>query len=104
MRLHTWTVALLLCALTAQAHAFSTPKPGQVIEVSLEQLHPTQAVVGFDQIYYSLGLFADKPAKVFDEYCETNGQGAADNVPKRPTCSSRRASPARTRWARIPRT
>ena len=83
MRLHTWTVALLLCALTAQAHAFSTPKPGQVIEVSLEQLHPTQAVVGFDQIDYSLGLFADKPAKVFDEYCETNGQGAADNVPKK---------------------
>ena len=82
MRLHSWTVALLLCGLTAQAQAFSTPQPGQVIEVSLEQLHPTQAVVGFDQIYYSLGLFADKPAKVFDEYCETNGQGEADKVPK----------------------
>ena len=39
-------------------------------------------MVGFDQIYYSLGLFADKPNKVFDEYCETNGQGEADNVPK----------------------
>lgn len=83
MRLYTWTAALLLSVLAAQAQAFSTPKPGQIIEVALEQLHPTQAVVGFDQIYYSLGLFADTPAKVFDEYCETNGQGAADKVPKK---------------------
>ncbi|WP_455824457.1 ParB/Srx family N-terminal domain-containing protein [Pseudomonas graminis] len=83
MRLPTWTAALLLCVLTAQAQAFSTPKPGQVIEVALDHLHPTQAVVGFDQIYYSLGLFADKPEKIFDEYCETNGQGKADKVPKK---------------------
>ncbi|MGY2378145.1 ParB/Srx family N-terminal domain-containing protein [Pseudomonas sp. SDO524_S393] len=82
MRLSSWTVALLLGVVTAQAQAFSTPKPGQVIEVALEQLHPTQAVVGFDQIGYSLELFADKPANVFDEYCETNGQGEADRVPK----------------------
>ena len=81
MRWPSWTVALLLCVVTLQAQAFSTPQPGQVIEVALEQLHPTQAVVGFDQIYYSLGLFADKPAKVFDEYCETNGQGEAGKVP-----------------------
>lgn len=83
MRLHSWIAALLLCGVTAHAHALSAPRPGQVIEVALEQLHPTQAVVGFDQIYYSLGLFADKPAKVFDEYCETNGQGEAKKVPKK---------------------
>ncbi|MGA9701880.1 ParB/Srx family N-terminal domain-containing protein [Pseudomonas sp.] len=83
MRLPTWTAALLLCVLTAHAQAFSTPKPGEVIEVALDRLHPTQAVVGFDQIYYSLGLFADKPEKIFDEYCETNGQGKADKVPKK---------------------
>jgi hypothetical protein len=82
MYLPRWTVALLFCGLAAQAQAFSTPQPGQVIEVSLDQLHPTQAVVGFDQIYYSLGLFADKPTKAFDEYCETNGQGESDQVPK----------------------
>ncbi|TFY95997.1 hypothetical protein DYL61_00800 [Pseudomonas nabeulensis] len=82
MRLHSWIVALLLCVITAQAQALSTPQPGQVIEVALERLHPTQAVVGFDQIYYNLGLFADKRTKLFDEYCETNGQGEADKVPK----------------------
>lgn len=73
---------LLLCAVTAPVQAFSTPRPGQVIDVALEQLHPTQAVIGFDQIHYKLGVFAESPKKVFDEYCETNGQGGADKVPK----------------------
>lgn len=82
MRLHSWLSAILLCAVTAHAQAFTAPKPGQVIEVTLEQLHPTQAVVGFDEIHYSLGLFAESPAKVFDEYCETNGQGDAGKVDK----------------------
>ncbi|SEM39544.1 hypothetical protein SAMN04487857_101542 [Pseudomonas sp. ok272] len=75
-------LALLLCAVTVQVQAFSTPQPGQVIDVALEQLHPTQAVIGFDQVYYKLGVFAESPRKVFDEYCETNGQGGADKVPK----------------------
>lgn len=74
--------ALLLCAITVQAQALSTPGPGQVIEVALEQLHPTQAVIGFDQIHYKLGVFAESPKKLFDEYCETNGQGEAAKVPK----------------------
>lgn len=75
-------LALLLCASTFQAQAFSTPKPGQVIEVALEQLHPTQAVIGVDQIHYKLGAFAESPKLVFDEYCETNGQGGTKKVPK----------------------
>ncbi|MGC6371476.1 ParB/Srx family N-terminal domain-containing protein [Pseudomonas sp. K2I15] len=77
-----WLLTFLLCAFTVQAQAFSTPKPGQVVDVALEQLHPTQAVIGFDQIHYKLGVFAESPKKVFDEYCETNGQGGADKVPK----------------------
>jgi len=83
MRLQSGLLALLLCVVTAQVQAFSTPKPGQVIDVALEQLHPTQAVIGFDQIYYKLGLFAGSRSKLFDEYCETNGQGKADKVPKK---------------------
>lgn len=82
MRLHSWLSALLLCALTAQAQALTAPKPGHVIQVTLQQLHPTQAVVGFDEIHYSLSLFAESPGKVFDEYCQTNGQGDAGNVGK----------------------
>ena len=82
MRMHTGWWALLLFAVSVQTQAFSTPQPGQVINVALEQLHPTQAVIGFDQIHYKLGVFADSPKKVFDEYCETNGQGEAGKVPK----------------------
>jgi hypothetical protein len=82
MRMHSWWWALLLCAVSVHVQALSTPQPGQVIEVALEQLHPTQAVIGFDQIHYKLGVFAESPKKVFDEYCETNGQGGADTVPK----------------------
>lgn len=84
MRLQSGLLALLLCVVAVQAHALSTPKPGQVIDVALQQLHPTQAVIGFDQIYYKLGLFAESRSKLFDEYCETNGQGKADKVPKKP--------------------
>lgn len=80
MRIYSWFLTLLLSAVAAPAFALSTPKPGDIVEVALEQLHPTQAVVGFDQIYYKLGRFAKEPSRVFDEYCETNGQGEATRV------------------------
>ncbi len=47
---------------------------GSVTEVELKQLHPTQAAVGFDQIYYKLGRYQQDPEKQFDEICEANGQ------------------------------
>lgn len=81
MQLKTWLLALLLFIFTVPAQALSTHKPGDLVEVSLDQLHPTQAVLGFDQIYYKLGRFADQRAKLFDEYCETNGQGESARVP-----------------------
>jgi hypothetical protein len=81
MHMKTWSLALLLCVLSVPAYALSTHKPGDLVEVSLDQLHPTQAVVGYDQIYYKLGRFADQRTKLFDEYCETNGQGESTRVP-----------------------
>ncbi|WP_397450415.1 ParB/Srx family N-terminal domain-containing protein [Pseudomonas sp. NA-150] len=81
MRLNSWLLALVLCVFTLQAQALSTHKAGDLVEVSLDQLHPTQAAIGFDQIYYKLGRFADQRGKLFDEYCETNGQGESAKVP-----------------------
>ncbi|MFF6926661.1 ParB/Srx family N-terminal domain-containing protein [Streptomyces californicus] len=59
-------------------------QPGDLIDVTLGELHPTQAVLGFDQIFYKLGRYGsdrDEAAggvnKRFDEWCETNGQGEA---------------------------
>lgn len=62
-------------------------QPGDLIDVTLGELHPTQAVLGFDQVFYKLGRYGsdrDEAAggfnKRFDDWCETNGQGEAASV------------------------
>ena len=79
-----FAVLLLLVGLSANVVAddFRAAKPGELLQVRLEQLHPTQAVVGYDQIYYKLGRFAKEAHKLFDEYREANGQGESSKVPK----------------------
>jgi len=32
-------------------------KPGDLIEVSLRELHPTQPSLGYDEVYYKLGRY-----------------------------------------------
>ncbi|HXQ98927.1 MAG TPA: ParB/Srx family N-terminal domain-containing protein [Pseudomonas sp.] len=80
MRIQSCALTLLLALLWTQALAFTGPKAGDVVEVSLEQLHPTQAVIGFDQVYYKLERFARNRQKLFDEICESNGQDQAKPV------------------------
>ncbi|MBU1332512.1 MAG: ParB/Srx family N-terminal domain-containing protein [Gammaproteobacteria bacterium] len=77
-------VLLLMAGMSAAAVAedYRAAKPGELLQVRLEQLHPTQAVVGYDQIFYKLGRFVKEPNKLFDEYCEGNGQGESSKVPK----------------------
>jgi len=65
----------------------SCAQPGGLIGVTLGELHPTQAVLGFDQVFYKLGRYGsdrDEAAggfnKRFDDWCETNGQGEAASV------------------------
>lgn len=73
---HASTQARYLCA-----------QPGDLIDVTLGDLHPTQAILGDDEVYYKLGryrLHKDEAAgafnKRFDDWCEANGQGAAASV------------------------
>ncbi|GHJ38092.1 ParB/Srx family N-terminal domain-containing protein [Streptomyces sp. TS71-3] len=61
---------------------------GDLVDVTLGELHPTQSTLGFDQIYYKLDRYgSDKDEqngdvnKRFDDFCETNGQDEADKVP-----------------------
>lgn len=49
-------------------------KWGDIIQVSLSDLHPTQPGLGFDRLFYKLGRYKRDRRKVFDEVCETNGQ------------------------------
>jgi len=73
--------------------AYLSAKSGDVIQVRIEELNPTQAAIGYDQIYYKLGrwqgdfdraTWAADPVlqldylnrtvgKKFDDYCEDVG-------------------------------
>ncbi|MFF7335083.1 ParB-like protein [Streptomyces sp. NPDC008150] len=66
----------------------ATAAAGDLLEVTLDQLHPTQPSLGYDQIYYKLDRYASPKDeangdvnKRFDDWCETNGQGEAADVP-----------------------
>lgn len=72
---------LLPWAFAAHAQAMASHPVGSLIEVRLDQVHPTQAVVGFDEIYSKLGSIAADRSVLFDEYCNSNGQGKAAQVP-----------------------
>lgn len=56
---------------------------GDLLEVRLGDLHPTQPAVGDDQIHYKLGRYTlgkDEINKRFDDWCEANGQGGVDDA------------------------
>ncbi|AXG79952.1 ParB/Srx family N-terminal domain-containing protein [Streptomyces paludis] len=65
----------------------AAPQAGDLLDVTLDQLRPTQPTVGFDQIYYKLGRYSSTKDeangnfnKRFDDWCETNGQEKAASV------------------------
>ncbi|MEO0317558.1 MAG: hypothetical protein RL404_1235 [Pseudomonadota bacterium] len=67
------------CASQARCSA----KPGDLIEVSLRELHPTQPSLGYDEVYYKLGRYKlgkDAVNKRFDDWCEANGQSGAESA------------------------
>ncbi|WP_019614867.1 ParB/Srx family N-terminal domain-containing protein [Psychromonas ossibalaenae] len=66
--------AALLLSPSLSALDLNNAVKGQVFEVKLKDLLPTQPSVGFDQIYYKLGRFEQDLKKQLDEICETNGQ------------------------------
>lgn len=80
MNLKYAALTLFCTALAWDAVASPVTPTGTLRQVSLMQLHPTQAVIGKDQIFYKLERFAREPRQLFDEICETNGQGQASEV------------------------
>nr|WP_244957818.1 ParB/Srx family N-terminal domain-containing protein [Achromobacter pulmonis] len=67
--------------------AYLAAKPGDVIKVRIEALRPTQAAIGYDQIYYKLGrwqgdfnraTWAADPAKQLDYLNRTVGKKFSD--------------------------
>ncbi|MFJ9523293.1 ParB/Srx family N-terminal domain-containing protein [Kitasatospora sp. NPDC101801] len=84
-----------LTCLAAPAGAATAPtpgaalkaQPGDLLDVTLDQLRPTQSAVGYDEVYYKLGRYTSAKDELngnvnkrFDDWCETNGQGVAATV------------------------
>ncbi|MGW2395528.1 ParB/Srx family N-terminal domain-containing protein [Kitasatospora sp. NPDC001664] len=80
-----------LTAVASPAAAAPNPalkaQPGDLLDVTLDQLRPTQPAVGYDEVYYKLGRYTSAKDeangnfnKRFDDWCETNGQGVAATV------------------------
>lgn len=52
-------------------------KAGDLIDVTIGELHPTQAVLGYLEVFYKLGRYEygkDTLNKRFSDWCEANGQ------------------------------
>lgn len=60
-------------AASSAAGPWASALTGDVLEVKLADLKPTQGGLGFDQIYYKLGRYELAPAKKFDDFCADEG-------------------------------
>jgi len=80
----------LLVAGQAVAALPADIKAGEVVQVEIAQLHPTQATVGYREMDYKLHRYQGEPKKLFDDYCESTGQKGIKQFDKQ----SRIAEPA----------
>ncbi|WP_405151262.1 ParB/Srx family N-terminal domain-containing protein [Sphaerisporangium sp. NBC_01403] len=58
-------------------------KPGDLLDVRIGDVHPTQPSLGYDEVYYKLGRYTlgkDAINKKFDDWCEADGRVAAASV------------------------
>ncbi|MEW6037015.1 MAG: ParB/Srx family N-terminal domain-containing protein [Pseudomonadota bacterium] len=81
------SVAALAVTLGMEAASAQIPyldaKAGDLVDVKLGELYPTQAVLGLFEVYYKLGRYQagkDKINKRFDDWCEANGQEKAETA------------------------
>ncbi|MCD7101084.1 ParB/Srx family N-terminal domain-containing protein [Pseudoclavibacter sp. 13-3] len=61
---------------------YLSAKAGDLVDVRIGDVHPTQPSLGYDEVYYKLGRYTQgkdeargKLNKKFDDWCEANGQG-----------------------------
>jgi hypothetical protein len=57
----------------AEKSNYADHKRGDVINVNLDQLLPTQAVISLDEEYYNLGRYAEDLKQMYNDLCEVNG-------------------------------
>ncbi|MFD7643871.1 ParB-like protein [Kitasatospora sp. NPDC059795] len=52
-------------------------KPGELLDVRIGDVHPTQPSLGYDEVYYKLGRYTlgkDAVNKKFSDWCEADGR------------------------------
>ncbi|WP_033257666.1 MULTISPECIES: ParB/Srx family N-terminal domain-containing protein [Kitasatospora] len=52
-------------------------QPGQLLDVRIGDVHPTQPALGYDEVYYKLGRYTlgkDAINKKFSDWCEADGR------------------------------
>jgi hypothetical protein len=54
---------------------FANAAPGDILDVEIGRLRPTQGALGFDQIYYKLDRYRVDHGKELDDYCADEGLG-----------------------------
>ncbi|WP_030756352.1 ParB/Srx family N-terminal domain-containing protein [Streptomyces griseus] len=55
-------------------------RTGDLLDVRIGDVHPTQPSLGYDEVYYKLGRYTlgkDAVNKKFDDWCEADGRGEA---------------------------
>ena len=60
-----------------QNERYCTAAAGDLLDVTLGDLRPTQPSLGYDEVYYRLGRYTlgvDPANQLFDAWCATNGQ------------------------------
>ena len=82
-------------------------KTGDLPTVTLAELHPTQAALGYDAVRYRLGRYhaaisKDRINQRFNDWCQANGQGDAASAQPHASCKTQRASLASYPWGKKP--
>ncbi|RUO37504.1 hypothetical protein CWE13_05975 [Aliidiomarina shirensis] len=75
------TLTLLSAPLAAATNhaepAREQLRKNQIVEVALNELHPTQGVIAHAQVAYKLNRYRFEPQKQLDDICEARGLGRA---------------------------
>ena len=67
----------------AENQRYCAAAEGDLLDVTLDVLHPTQPSLGYDEVYSRLGRYTigkDASDQLFDAWCTANGQKAMQSV------------------------
>ena len=74
---------LAAAACTQSNPRYCAASAGDLLDVTLADLRPTQPALGYDEVYYRLGRYtlgAGAPDQLLDQWCATNGQEGLESA------------------------